>query len=227
VPNQPSLAVRTGEILGTFAVDPTDGTLYASWQDARFTNGGHDAIALSRSTDGGLTWSAPVRVNANPAVPAFTPTLAVLPTGAVGVLYYDLRQAGTATYQPAEVWLATSTDATAWTEARLAGAFDLLDAPNAGGLFLGDYNGLVGSGSTFLALYSRVTGAGDLQNRTDVFADRVEAGSVAVAASQAVVRKASTDVISSDMRNRVSAHLTAVRANRSAQWQAWRQPATP
>jgi photosystem II stability/assembly factor-like uncharacterized protein len=42
------------------AVDPKSGQLYAVWQDKRFSEGRfrrHDSIALSTSTDGGLTWT--------------------------------------------------------------------------------------------------------------------------------------------------------------------------
>ncbi len=182
--SQPTVAVRAGEVLGAFAANPVDGSLYAVWQDGRFTGGAHDAIVLSRSTDGGTTWSAPVRVSTDATVPAFTPTLAVLPSGLVGVLYYDFRQAGTATFRPTDVWLAVSRDGTAWRETRLAGNFDLLDAPNANGLFVGDYHGLAGAGSTFVALYAR-TNTGDSANRTDVFADRVNGDAIATSGALA------------------------------------------
>ncbi len=55
-----------------------------------------------------ITDDGPVRINDDPSVPAFTPTLAVLPDGAIGVAYYDFRQAGSASFQPTELWLATS-----------------------------------------------------------------------------------------------------------------------
>lgn len=228
LPTQPPLAVRTGEILGTYAVDAASGTLYAAWQDARFTSGTHDAIALSHSVDGGLTWSAPVQVNADATVAAFTPTLSVLPSGAVGVLYYDLRQAGTATYQPADVWLATSADGVKWSETRLAGAFDLLDAPDASGLFLGDYFGLAGAGSTFVMLYARTTGPGNASNRTDLYADRVDVGSVAAAvAAQPGGARLAPAAAPDGLRERVSSHLAVIRQNRSEQWRAWREAHGP
>jgi hypothetical protein len=223
----PSLGrpVRTGEILGTFAADPDDGTLYAVWQDARFTAGEHDAIALSRSTDGGFTWSVPAPVNARLDVPAFTPTLSVLPGGAIGVLYYDFRQPGTATYQPTDLWLATSSNALDWAETRLAGNFDMFDAPEAGGLFVGDYQGLdAANASTFVALYSR-TNNGETSNRTDVFADRVPLGGVAAAPSVTSRATAKTTPVSPDTRQRVSSHLASVREARLAEWRAWRASA--
>ncbi|HET7202176.1 MAG TPA: sialidase family protein [Steroidobacteraceae bacterium] len=218
------LVVRTGEILGTFAAGSDDGALYAVWHDARFTDGDHDAIALARSTDGGFTWSAPGRVNARPDVPAFTPTLAVLPGGAIGVTYYDFRQPGTGTYRPTDLWLATSRNGVDWSETRLAGDFDLLDAPNAGGLFVGDYQGLDSTdASTFIALYAR-TNNGETSNRTDVYADRVPLGALPAA-------PATTDATASKpvatkgpaMRQRVAEHLSAVRQRRLAEWRSWRE----
>ena len=216
VPSQPQLTVRAGEILGTFAADPRDGTLYAAWQDSRFTGGTHDAIALAWSTDGGLTWSAPIQVNADASVPAFTPTLTVLPDGHVGVMYYDFRQSGTSTYQPTDLWLAVTGDRADWREVRLAGNFDLLDAPNAGGLFVGDYHGLAGVGSTFVALYTR-TNNGDTSNRTDVYADRVDADAM-TAASGVEQRKGTPRGWTESAEGRVSRHLSAVREMRRAQW---------
>ncbi|HET9694916.1 MAG TPA: sialidase family protein [Steroidobacteraceae bacterium] len=219
------LVVRTGEILAAFAAGSDDGALYAAWQDARFTDGGHDAIALARSTDGGATWTAPSRVNARPDVPAFTPTLAVLPGGAVGVTYYDFRQPGTGTYRPTDLWLATSRDAVNWAETRLAGDFDLLDAPNAGGLFVGDYHGLVWSdASTFVALYAR-TNNGETSNRTDVYADRVPLGApqAARATTDVAASKPSATKAAAALRPRVSEHLSAVRQWRLDEWRRWRE----
>src|SRR5205823_1757804 len=49
-----------------FAVDHTNGNLYAVWLDARFSNMQVNSIALSMSTDGGLTWSSPIQINKTP-----------------------------------------------------------------------------------------------------------------------------------------------------------------
>jgi len=223
VPSQTSITVRAGEVVGSFAANPADGTLYAAWQDSRFTGGTRDAIVLARSTDGGSAWSAPVRVSADATVPAFTPTLAVLPGGLVGVMYYDFRQAGTATFQPTDLWLAVSGDGAAWRETRLAGNFDLLDAPNANGLFLGDYQGLTGDGSTFVALYTR-TNTGDTTNRTDVYADRVNGVAIASGTGlDGAARKTAAPAWTRGAAERVGQHLSAVRAAKRAQWRAWRE----
>ena len=82
--------IRDGAILPTIAAGP-DGTLWVSWQDARFSAGARDAIVVSRSADGGATWSAPVAVNKVATAPASTPTLAVRSDGLVLLTHYDLR----------------------------------------------------------------------------------------------------------------------------------------
>ena len=48
------------------AVDPAEVRVFVAWQDARFSQGQADAIALSWSSDGARTWSAPVKANATP-----------------------------------------------------------------------------------------------------------------------------------------------------------------
>jgi hypothetical protein len=177
-------AIRDGAIIVSAAAGP-GGTLHVAWQDARFSGGARDAVAYSRSLDGGLTWSGPVRVNPEPAVAAFTPNVHILADGTIGVTYFDLRDnTPDPLTLPTGYWLARSTDGVTWTETRLAGPFDLATAPNAGGFFLGDYMGLAGSGQAFLSLFVRTTG--DLANRNDVYFVRAAAGAAATAQGKAV-----------------------------------------
>ncbi|MCJ7453560.1 MAG: glycoside hydrolase [Steroidobacteraceae bacterium] len=222
VSSLPRVAVRAGEILGSFAVDPRNGTLYAVWQDSRFSGGAHDSIVMAWSQDGGSTWSAPVPVNSDLDVPAFTPTLSVLPDGTIGVAYYDFRQPGTSTFQPTDLWLATSRDRATWRETRLAGNFDLRIAPDASGLFVGDYQGLTGFGSTFIALYVR-TNNGDVTNRTDVFSDRLDTSTLAAAraASLPSARPLRPPAWTASAQARVSRNLSDIRAMRQREWQQW------
>jgi hypothetical protein len=160
--------IRDGSPAASVAIDGS-GALYVVWQDARFSAGQHDGIALSRSLDGGLSWSAPVRVNANTAIAAFTPAIHVRADGVIGVTYYDFRAD---TDNPdtllTDYWLATSTDAINWSESHLSGPFDLARAPDSGGLFLGDYQGLTSLGSDFLPFFVQTNAAAG-GNRTDVF----------------------------------------------------------
>jgi len=174
--------VRAGAGLPDIAVDRTTGTLYAVWADGRFSNGAHDDIALSRSTDGGLTWSAPVKINqtTNNAA-AFTPSVYVAADGTVGVTSYDFRNNTAAAGVPTDYWLvrcsssADCTNPANWSETHVAGSFDIEIAPVSRGYFLGDYEGLTTVGSdfnTFLPFFVQAN-TGNTTNRTDVFAASV------------------------------------------------------
>jgi hypothetical protein len=222
-PSRPGVNVRTGAILGSFTVDPLRGTLYASWQDSRFSSGARNAIVIAWSIDGGTTWTEPVRVNSVPAVPAFTPTLAIQDDGTIGVLYYDFRAASTPNNRPTDLWLAISRTGDAWRETRLAGNFDLLNAPNAEGLFLGDYQGLASSGRAFVSLYARVNN-GDIVNRTDIFADRTDSGSttgIAATRAASAVPATATWTWGKTAQERVWRHLAEERDLRRRQWREW------
>ncbi|KVM57875.1 hypothetical protein WJ58_11655 [Burkholderia ubonensis] len=165
--------VRTGDIIPEPAIDPASGQLYVVWQDSRFNGGHYDEIALSTSTDGGATWSAPLQVNTPTGRAAFNPSVRVNEGGAVMVTHYDFRDlpAGDATTLPTGFWRKISLDGgrTFVAERRVGGPFDLKVAPNAEGFFIGDYQGLdVGPSSSFHPFFVQ-TNSGNLANRTDVF----------------------------------------------------------
>ncbi len=168
--------LRTGAGLPAVAVDAANGNLYVVWEDARFTNGAFNQIVLSKSTDGGSTWSSPALVSNASSKPAFTPEIAVNAAGTVGVTYYDFRNPdGITTGQPTDYWFTSSSDggATFGNEARISPvSFDMLNAPNAGGLFLGDYEALDTSGTIFYPFFVQ-TNTGNTSNRTDVFVTTV------------------------------------------------------
>lgn len=165
--------VRTGDIIPEPAIDPATGQLYVVWQDSRFNGGLYDEIALSTSSDGGATWSAPLRVNTPSGRPAFNPSVRVNSAGVVAVTYYDFRdlQPGNTTTLPTHYWRTLSSDGgrTFGTERRIAGPFDMRTAPVAEGFFIGDYAGLDTRGTSFLPFFVQ-TNSGNTANRTDVFA---------------------------------------------------------
>jgi BNR repeat protein len=201
--------IRDGTPIGGMAVAP-DGALYVVWQDARFI-GVRDAIALARSTDGGLTWSTPVRVSAGDDVVAFAPQVHVAADGTIGVTYFTFPMAGGpgGLTLPTTYVISRSRDAVTWTDARIAGPFDLKRAPVAGGLFLGDYMGLASAAGDFLALYTRTTGAES--DRTNVYLGRVATGAGNVAARMAEAKAALEDA---RFQERVNAHLARSMARR-------------
>ncbi len=57
--------------------------------------------------------------------------------------------------------------ATFGNETHIAGSFDMMTAPNAGGYFTGDYEGLITVGTNFQSFFV-LTNSGNTSNRTDV-----------------------------------------------------------
>jgi hypothetical protein len=170
--------LRTGSGLPSAAIDPKTGELYVVWEDARFSHGQYDEVAMSRSKNGGRTWTAPLRVNEHTGSPALTPMVAVNSAGHVGVSYFDFRTApnGDPSTLPTSYWLATSTNAgkTFTSETPIIDTpFDFLSAPFSRGYFLGDYQGLTTSGTSFVSFFVQATGTettgADPSNRTDVY----------------------------------------------------------
>ena len=149
--------IRSGG-LPDFTVDPASGKLYAVWEDDA-GQPGIDEILFSQSSDGGFNWSAPVKINKTPTnIPAgnqqaFTPTVKVASDGTVGVTYYDLRDNTSAPGLPTDYWFVhchgACTSAANWAETKVAGPFDEEQAADAGGFFLGDYEGMVTNGTSF------------------------------------------------------------------------------
>jgi hypothetical protein len=226
--------VRDAALLPSIAVSRT-GVIALAWQDARFSGGLRDGIAFARSVDGGRTWSTPVQVNRDPLVQAFVPTVAFRDDGTIGVTYYDFRSN---TLDPANLptdyWLAQSADGVTWRESRVAGPFDLAIAPNANGLFVGDYMSLLGRGNAFLALFG-MTNTGNLANRTDInLATMTSPGSAALAVKagseteeEATTYRASTAPALAFKGEFAARHDAAIRAAMQRRVPGWQSPREP
>jgi hypothetical protein len=146
--------MRVGDGLPAATVDARTGALYVAWEDSRFT-GNVDQILLTRSLDGGATWSDPVLVSDGPDNrAAFTPAVAVDGSGRVGVSYYSLRN-DTGNFGVDE-YLAFSRDGgnSFAASTRVSGTtWSAASAAISRGFFLGDYQGLVAGASQFHPLY--------------------------------------------------------------------------
>lgn len=161
------LPVRAGDYLPDIAVDRHSGDLYVVWADARFGDGSYLDVVMSKSTNGGRSWTTPKVVDTAPAgVSAFNSTVEVTADGTVAVLWYDFRENDSAPGLPTDVFLRHSHDggATFGGAQKLAGPFDMEAAPlsfGAGffrGYFLGDYQGLASASDDLVALFTTTIG---------------------------------------------------------------------
>ena len=207
--------VRDGS--GIVSVSTATSAVYVAWQDSSFSMGKHDGIALVSSTDGGMTWSAPMQVNGDPNVQAFTPTVNVRADGVIAVTYFDLRNntAPSDTHLYTDCWMVTSTDGgITFSEQHLSGSFDLYNAPDSQGLFLGDYQALVstGSGSEFLPFYAQPALGSVVQ--TDTFISFPPSTAAAAAALAFAARPAAPAELTPEARQRVMTRLRLVQAQR-------------
>jgi hypothetical protein len=171
----------------SFAVDPRNGNLYSVWEDGRFSGFLYNDIAFSMSSDGGLTWSVPIRVNQTPLnIPplnrqSFMPWIAVAANGTIAVSYYDFRFNDSTPGLPTDRWLVQcnpssnhlATDPASWgSEVRLTSTSFNIEAvvPAVGGrFFLGDYFGMDRSGNNFVTTFTAV----DNDKVTSIFARTV------------------------------------------------------
>ena len=213
--------VRDSALIPEIAVAP-DGSLVVTWQDSRFNGGAHDGVVLSRSGDGGLTWSAPAQINADASVPAFSPNVRVLPNGTIGVSYYDFRpNTNDASTLLTDYWLTFSTNGTTWSEHQIAGPFDLTFAPLTtspapGGYFLGDYQALQNSGNVFLPMFAETNN--DTGNCTDIFL--APAVSATTTASTTIASAARASAVTPALRKKVSDNILRVMRSRFPNWPA-------
>src|SRR5919198_4451659 len=99
------LNVALNNVFPSLAVDPANGSVYATWSDQAH-------VYVSKSTNHGATWSAAKAVNAAPVATAVFPWVAAR-NGTVDVVYYGTDVAGNSNSETNAVWnvyLAQSTN---------------------------------------------------------------------------------------------------------------------
>ncbi|RPI12855.1 MAG: exo-alpha-sialidase, partial [Ignavibacteriae bacterium] len=142
---------------------PRNGWIYTVSSEKNLSPAGTDPdIVLHRSTNGGTTWSAGIRVNQDPINNGkyqWFGCVRVDESGGVNVLYYDDR---TVASNQAEVYLSRSVDGgTTWTDTEVSDHLHT-PAPIAGlaGGYAGDYIGITsGNNKVWMNWADNSTGA--------------------------------------------------------------------
>jgi hypothetical protein len=130
------------------------GTIYVNYTDS-VSSGDHD-VKIIRSTDGGLNWSSPIRVNDDAAGKEqfFTWMTIDQVTGYLYLVFYDRRNYSNAN---TDVFMARSTDGgTTWINERIS---DSPFLPNSS-TFFGDYNNITAANGRVRPMWTRLTGSG-------------------------------------------------------------------
>ena len=137
--------------LPSAAADPASGDLVVVWNDQLF--GDPDILSI-RSADGGMTWTAPVRVNDDAGTTdQFFPWVTIDGSGVVHVVWYDRRQNGS----DIDVYLTHSTDGGVSYEANVrvtAASFSpILPWESGAADFIGDYNAVAAAAGQVYPAY--------------------------------------------------------------------------
>ncbi len=132
---------------------PFHGTIYVNWADQR--NGPHDTdVFLTRSTDGGQTWSPPVRVNddVTQTHQFFTWMDVDQHTGILYFIFYDRRNY---TNQNTDVYLAYSIDGgQSFTNVKISST-SFNPSPQ---IFFGDYTNISAYKGKVAPIWTRMDG---------------------------------------------------------------------
>lgn len=149
--NLPNAAFRYNHF-PRIAVDPTDGAVYVAWAE------GSGDVVLTKSTDGGASWSAKRLVNNDGTGRAqFFPAIDVGPDGKVVVGFYDRRE--DPANRVAKYYLAESTDGGLTFPVQHAAGASTIDGLNTRHWFMGDYTDLrVGSDGKAHAVWAAAPG---------------------------------------------------------------------
>ena len=130
---------------------PNNGTIYVNWSDQR--NGANDTdIFLSKSIDGGSTWSSPLRVNDDaPGKQQFFSWMTIDQTnGYIYIVFYDRRNYSD---NNTDVFLAYSTDGGATFTNQKISTSPFIPVSS---VFMGDYTNITAHNGVIRPIWTRL-----------------------------------------------------------------------
>ena len=143
--NARSVDAEAGLAYDRNPLSPRFGRLYLVYTDEVVDESNDTDIMLRFSDNDGSTWSAPIRVNDDPAVPVrsqFLPRISTNPlSGNIAVCWHDARNSATNTAMRVFCSVATPTPATPGFIANVA-VSDAASTSNGAGVEFGDYAGM-------------------------------------------------------------------------------------
>jgi len=155
------------------AIDPNNGNIYVAWSDYR--NADAD-IYFTRSTDGGSSWSEPIRINDDPLgndAHQFFPWMDVAPNGKLYISWFDSRNDPTPLIIPLlyDEYVTVSTDGglTFSPNQRIS---EVTSDSSIGGFdqpFIGDYSGLAVTNDFIFPAWVDTR-----RNQEDIYTQRTE-----------------------------------------------------
>jgi hypothetical protein len=167
------------------------GTVYINWQDQRSSAGNTD-IWLSRSTDSGSTWSAPIKVNDDTTHKHhFMSSMTVdQATGYIYVLFYDRRNYAY-TDSATDVYLAVSKDGAASFQ-----NFKISAEPFTpqGRVFFGDYTCVTAYNNTIRAVWAAQVTLGYYECDAKIITALIDSSILGVAINELVPQSCSLQV---------------------------------
>jgi hypothetical protein len=150
--------------LAAFAIDPVTGVLYVGWCDSRARSDGLNDELVWRSTDGGATWTGPVKVNHDHNRSGIDHlSLGLAANNHVVHAFYLIRRfhGGVFSDFVNQRYSHSSNNGSTYTDEIVIGPrTDLNFAAQAGGLFLGDYIGIAASGTRAHPVWCRASDPG-------------------------------------------------------------------
>lgn len=165
--------------LPSFAVSRHDGSMVVVWADERY---GDADILASTSMDGGLTWSAPVRVNhdrVGDGKDQFQPVVAVAPDGIYTCAWFDRRYDPKNHFIDEEIAQSTNDGLRFGRNIRVTKQSwnPTVDAPRpegkASNTFIGDYQALAVDNHTVHPLWNDTQNQVSQQIETAVLSEQV------------------------------------------------------